>query len=307
MSSAGLKNIVESLIFASADTVSLKEIKDVFDNFKIDVTMKEIEESVSELNTEYEKNGNAFQILKVAGGFQFATRKKYAHFVGKISADVHRKKLSQQAIETLAIIAYKQPITRTEIEFIRGVNVDYIVNSLLERDLITIKGRADGPGRPIIYGTTANFLKVLGINSLEDLPKLREINEILKSEKIEGITEADIDLFNTMSIAAKNEVTSEQGDTGELPIEFPNGNKDSEKKEQSSGTEPPPDSVPELSGEDEEEYDGDNESDEQEDEESDGDYGNDKSPEPEEGTGDSHEEGGPDNDGQINKRRDEPS
>ena len=98
-------------------------------------------------------------------------------------------------METLSIIAYKQPVTRPEIEFIRGVNVDYIVNSLLERELITILGRADSPGRPILYGTTKNFLRVLGLNSLDELPKLREINEILKTEKVEGITEADIDLF----------------------------------------------------------------------------------------------------------------
>ncbi|MCX6157021.1 MAG: SMC-Scp complex subunit ScpB [Ignavibacteriota bacterium] len=209
---------MEALIFASEEEITTKEIKDLLDSFKISVSLKEIDASIEELNVDYEQNSNAFEILKIAGGYVFATRKKFSHFLGKLSAETQRKKLSQSAIETLAIIAYKQPITRTEIEFVRGVNVDYIVNSLLERDLITIKGRADGPGRPILYGTTASFLKVLGLNALEDLPKLKEINDILKNEKIEGISEADIDLFNSMSIQAQAELTNnpKTDDTGEL-------------------------------------------------------------------------------------------
>lgn len=210
MSTAGIKNIVEALIFASDEEITAKEIKDLLDGFKISVSTKEVDLSIDELNADYEKNNTAFEIIKLAGGYVFATRKKFSHFLGKLSAETQRKKLSQSAIETLAIIAYKQPITRSEIEFIRGVNVDYIVNSLLERDLITIKGRADGPGRPILYGTTASFLKVLGLNALEDLPKLKEINDILKNEKIEGISEADIDLFNSMSIQAQAEISSGQ-------------------------------------------------------------------------------------------------
>ncbi|MCI0472241.1 MAG: SMC-Scp complex subunit ScpB [Ignavibacteria bacterium] len=210
MSSAGIKNIIEALIFASDEEISTKEIKEILDGFKIDVTAKEIEGAIEELNTDYENNANAFEIIKIAGGYIYATKKKYAHFLGKLAAETQKKKLSQSAIETLAIIAYKQPITRSEIEFIRGVNVDYIVNSLLERDLISIKGRADGPGRPILYGTTASFLRVLGLSSLSDLPKLKEINEILRNEKIEGITDADIDLFNTMSIQAQAELQAEK-------------------------------------------------------------------------------------------------
>ncbi|MFA5405346.1 MAG: SMC-Scp complex subunit ScpB [Ignavibacteria bacterium] len=190
---------MESIIFASQDEISSKQIKEILDSFKIESRIPEIEEIVDALNLDYMKNDNAFEIIKIAGGYQFSTRKKFAHFVGKLYTETQRKKLSPSAIETLSIIAYKQPITRSDIEFIRGVNVDYIVNSLLERDLICIKGRASGPGRPILYGTTDNFLKVLGLNSLEDLPKLREINEILKNEKIEGITEADIDLFNSIN------------------------------------------------------------------------------------------------------------
>lgn len=235
MSNAGIKNIVEALIFASDEEITTKEIKDLLDGFKISVSLKEVDASVEELNTDYEQNSNAFEIIKLAGGYVFATRKKFSHFLGKLSAETQRKKLSQSAIETLAIIAYKQPITRTEIEFIRGVNVDYIVNSLLERDLITIKGRADGPGRPILYGTTASFLKVLGLNALEDLPKLKEINDILKNEKIEGISEADIDLFNSMSIQAQSEIENnpKTDDTGELNFDEQTAANNEEVKEES--------------------------------------------------------------------------
>lgn len=199
MFNAGLKNIIEAIVFASQDEIPVKQIKEILDSFKIESKAAEIEEIIAALNLEYMNNDSAFEIIKIAGGYQFATRKKFAHFVGKLYTETQRKKLSPSAIETLSIIAYKQPITRSDIEFIRGVNVDYIVNSLLERDLISIKGRASGPGRPILYGTTDNFLKALGLNTLEDLPKLREINEILKNEKIDGITEADIDLFNSVN------------------------------------------------------------------------------------------------------------
>ncbi len=234
MFNAGLKNIVESIIFASQEEISSKQIKEILDSFKIESKVAEIDEIVEALNIEYLNNDNAFEIIKIAGGYQYATRKKFAHFIGKLYTETQRKKLSPSAIETLAIIAYKQPITRSDIEFIRGVNVDYIVNSLLERDLISIKGRAGGPGRPILYGTTNNFLKVLGLNSTEDLPKLREINEILKNEKIDGITEADIDLFNSVNTESNLFSTGTPNPVGATLYEtesVTNGNENTEKIE----------------------------------------------------------------------------
>jgi len=217
LSYSDIINIVEALIFGSDEEISQVQIKEILNSFRISSSVKEIEEAVNELNSRYEKSRNAFSIMKIAGGYQFATRKEYAHYIGKLYTESQKKKLSQQAIETLSIIAYKQPITRSDIEFVRGVNVDYIVNSLLERDLISITGRANTPGRPILYGTTKNFLKVLGMNSLDDLPKLKEINDILKNEKIEGISEADIDLFNSVNNPESNPVSTEQN----VAIEFP--------------------------------------------------------------------------------------
>ena len=214
MVSTELKNIVESIIFASEEEVTSKQIKDIIDKSGLRISMAEVEESVSFLNDEYKTGNKSFEILKIAGGFSFATKKEYGRFIGKLFEDKQRKKLSPSALETLAIIAYKQPITRSEMEFIRGVNVDYIVNSLLEKDMINIHGRADAPGRPILYGTTKNFLKVLGLNSLEDLPKLKEINEILKNQEIEGITEADIELFNSVN----NPEMNKDRESGQLEL-----------------------------------------------------------------------------------------
>lgn len=199
MGSPELRNIVESIIFASEDEIASQQIKEIIEKGGLRVSVPEIEQSVEELNDDYRRDNKSFEILKIAGGYTFATKKEYGRFIGKLFEDRQKKKLSPSALETLAIIAYKQPITRSEMEFIRGVNVDYIVNSLLEKDLITIHGRAETPGRPILYATTKTFLKVLGLNSLDDLPKLKEINEILKNEQIEGITEADIELFNSVN------------------------------------------------------------------------------------------------------------
>lgn len=199
MISPEIKNIVESLIFASEEEINPRQIKEIIEKGGVRISVAEVEEAVNVLNEEYKLNNKPFEIIKIAGGFSFATKKEYGRFIGKLFEDKQKKKLSPSALETLAIIAYKQPITRSEMEFIRGVNVDYIVNSLLEKDLITIHGRAETPGRPILYGTTKTFLKVLGLNSVEDLPKLKEINEILKNQEIEGITEADIELFNSVN------------------------------------------------------------------------------------------------------------
>ncbi|HMQ67700.1 MAG TPA: SMC-Scp complex subunit ScpB, partial [Ignavibacteria bacterium] len=219
MVSTEIKNIVESIIFASEDEIGSRQIKEIIDKSGLRVSISEIEESVTLLNEEYITNNKSFEILKIAGGYSFATKKEYGRFIGKLFEDKQRKKLSPSALETLAIIAYKQPITRSEMEFIRGVNVDYIVNSLMEKELITIQGRADSPGRPILYSTTKTFLKVLGLNAIEDLPKLKEINEILKDQEIEGITQADIDLFNSF-----NDNAPEKGYEGSHQLELISSN-----------------------------------------------------------------------------------
>jgi len=180
-----IKQIVEALIFASDEPIDIQTIvniiKSVDKEEEIEIYSL-VENAIEELNQFYEENGVAFRIIKIAKGYQFATRPEFSRYVGFMNTERRQKRLSQAALETLAIIAYKQPITKPEIERIRGVNADYILSILLEKNLICIKGRAESVGRPLIYGTTDEFLKYFGINDISDLPKPREIEEILSDE-----------------------------------------------------------------------------------------------------------------------------
>lgn len=178
-------SVIEALIFASDDSLSADEIiraiKEI-DGDDVQITKEEIENTVDLLNNKYNENGNSFKIMRIANGFIYATSEEYAKFVGYLSSERAKRRLSQAALETLSIIAYKQPVTKPELESIRGVNPDYILNTLLEKNLITIKGRAESVGRPLLYGTTDEFLKYFGLNDLSDLPKPRELEEIMQDE-----------------------------------------------------------------------------------------------------------------------------
>lgn len=141
---------------------------------------------IEELNKEYEAAQRPYRIVVIAGGYQFATLPDYAEWLGKLFKEQARRKLSQSSVEALAIIAYRQPISKPEIEAIRGVNCDYVLKTLLEKELVTIVGRAPTPGRPLLYGTTKDFLKYFGLNDVSDLPRPREIEEILGESQFEA-------------------------------------------------------------------------------------------------------------------------
>ncbi len=181
-----IKHIVEALIFASDEPIEINSIVNIIQSVDKDTSEIElyslVESSIDELNEFYAANGIAFRIIKIARGYQFATRPEFSRYVGFMNTERRKKRLSQAALETLAIIAYKQPITKPEIEKIRGVNADYILSTLLEKNLICIKGRADTVGRPLLYGTTDEFLKYFGIGDISELPKPREIEEIMNDE-----------------------------------------------------------------------------------------------------------------------------
>jgi segregation and condensation protein B len=178
-------SIIEALIFSSDEPITaselVKAIKGI-DGEEIQISENEVVKCIEELNLAYEDKSSAFQIIKIAGGYLFATRSEYAKYVGFLSSEKSKRRLSQAALETLAIIAYKQPVTKPELEIIRGVNSDYILNTLLEKSLVAINGRAETIGRPLLYGTTTEFLKYFGLDKLSDLPKPREIEEIMKDE-----------------------------------------------------------------------------------------------------------------------------
>ncbi|NWF88612.1 MAG: SMC-Scp complex subunit ScpB [Ignavibacteriaceae bacterium] len=179
------KSVVEALIFSSdepiPDSEIIKAIKAI-DGDDTDISIEDIKKSVEELNLSYKQNNQAINIVQVAKGYLHATKPEYAKYVGYLSTEKSKRRLSQAALETLAIIAYKQPITKPELESIRGVNSDYILTTLLEKQLITITGRAETIGRPLLYETTREFLKYFGLKDLSDLPKPREIEDIMQDE-----------------------------------------------------------------------------------------------------------------------------
>ena len=166
---------IESLIFASTKAITKKDIKQTLaSHYKSTFKDKEIQTSLDELRSKYTEEVFPFEIIEIAGGFQFMTKGTYYPLVSQFLRLESKKKLSKAALETLAIIAYKQPITKSGIESIRGVNCDYTVAKLLEKELIEIGGRAEGPGRPLLYITTEKFMNHFGLKSLNDLPKMKE-------------------------------------------------------------------------------------------------------------------------------------
>jgi len=206
-------SIIEALIFSSDEPIPASEIvraiKEI-DGEETKISVKDITKAVDFLNSKYEDDEKSFQIRLIAGGFTFATKEEYAKYVGFLSSVKSKRRLSQAALETLAIIAYKQPITKPEIEVLRGVNSDYMMNTLLEKKLITIKGRAETIGRPLLYVTTDEFLKYFGLNKISDLPKPREVEEIMKDE--EFIEAKRKIMMNQIEEIVENEVTSGDDD-----------------------------------------------------------------------------------------------
>ena len=215
----GIKKIVEVLIFSSDRPLTLKQMKDIINEEKaetgVTADIRNIEKAANELIEKYSSDEYSFNIIQVAGAYRFATKREFAPWLAKLNKEKLKRRLSQSALETLAIIAYSQPITKAEMEGIRGVNVDYIIGSLLEKDLITIKGRAEVPGRPMLYGTTDNLLEYLGVNSIDDLPHLKAIDEIIKSGPLEGVSQSDIDFYEEIN-QIKEKMTGANSGSGDL-------------------------------------------------------------------------------------------
>ena len=166
------KRIVEALLFVTDKPVSIDTLKDVVKG----IEPTDIREIVEGLNGEYASSSRSFSIKEIAGGFQMLTDPIYSKWIS-VMYKKGPDRLTGPSLETLAIIAYKQPLTRNDIEAIRGVNVDGVLRTLEERSLIRSRGRLEAPGRPILYGTTTEFLQHFGLKSLEELPKLKEFKE----------------------------------------------------------------------------------------------------------------------------------
>ena len=183
------RRIVEAVILGTPEPLSAQRIAAVVPYAK----PAKIKKLVDELNSEYIAQGRAFEIVEVAGGYQMRTLPEFANQLQQIQPQ-RPLRLSKAALETLAIVAYKQPVTRGDVEDVRGVDAGAVLRSLLERKLVRLAGHKEVPGRPMLYGTTRRFLEVFGLESLEDLPSLRQLEELVpRAESTEdgGVAESE--------------------------------------------------------------------------------------------------------------------
>ena len=172
-----IDQIIEALLFANPSPMNQAQLNQVFNS-----SVPSLKDSVKRLNNFYLKHEKPYSINSIAGGFQLATKSDYDIWIRRLLRKSNKLTLSSAALDTLAIIAYKQPIGRYDIEAIRGVDSSGVIKTLLARNLIQIKGRGDGPGRPLLYSTTKNFLEKFGINRLSDMPKLKEVTELIEAD-----------------------------------------------------------------------------------------------------------------------------
>lgn len=170
---------IESLIFVANPSISFDDLKSALEeSLGNSFSDEELNTQLMRLMQKYAAEDYAIEIIEMAGGFRFMTKGAYHHTIGTYLRQNTHKKLSKSALETLAIIAYKQPVTKSELESIRGVNSDYTIQKLLEKDLIEIAGRSDGPGKPLLYNTSSKFTDYFGLKSIADLPKPKEIEPV---------------------------------------------------------------------------------------------------------------------------------
>lgn len=174
-----LQAILESLLFVSSESMSVVRLTSVIGS----VTKSEVEEALRGLGQALEHEGRGVRLAEIAGGYRIVTKQEYASWIKRLDKAKTAAKLSRSALESLAIIAYKQPLVRAEIEEIRGVETSGVLRTLLERKLVRIVGRKEVPGRPIMYGTTKFFLEHFGLNDLSQLPPLREFKELGEAEQ----------------------------------------------------------------------------------------------------------------------------
>ncbi len=171
-----LKQNIEALIFTSEQSITIGEMQSALKAvYSWEVTSEQIKQIIAELTTKYENDDYAFELIEIASGFRFLSKKEYYPIVNTMLQINSKKRLTTAALETLAIIAYKQPVSKSEIENIRGVNCDYSIQKLLEKELINIQGKGDGPGKPILYGISKVFMDHFGLRSAKDLPKLKDV------------------------------------------------------------------------------------------------------------------------------------
>lgn len=213
-----LQEATEAIIFAADEPVEAERIAEIIGEVTgRDLTVEDIETAISRLNEEYDASDRALEIHEWGGGYRMASRSALSPFVQTLFVGEQETSLSRSLMETLAVIAYRQPVTRPEVDFIRGVNSDYAIRKLLEMGLADVEGRADSLGRPLLYETTSLFLEQFGLSSLDDLPTLREVEDLLDDpafdEERAKLLQLDAEEDVSVNVAKElNETESETDD-----------------------------------------------------------------------------------------------
>lgn len=226
-----LKQQIEALIFCSEQSISLEEIKASLKlSFEWELTDEEVIEAIEGIKSKYLSEDFAFELVEISDGFQFLTKKQYHPTINALIQHKSKKKLSVSQMETLAIIAYRQPISKAEVEHIRGVSCDYAVQKLLEKELIEISGKSDGPGRPVLYSTSRTFMDYFGIKNVKDLPQLKDLHvegneigtatEMMDASDLESSTPAEGENLQS------SENLQETPENSESPVSMENDSDD---------------------------------------------------------------------------------
>lgn len=216
---------IEALIFVSEQPITGDEILSCLKSaYGWELKKEQFYSLISELKEKYSSEEFSFELVEIAEGFQFLSKKEYHHAVSVLLQIKAKKRLSTAALETLAIIAYKQPLSKSEIEHIRGVNCDYSIQKLLEKELIVISGKGDGPGKPLLYATSKNFMDHFGLKSVKELPKLKDLHiadsEIgTPSDLMDNEVPVDLDPHASGLKATDNEVIEASEERGDVELE----------------------------------------------------------------------------------------
>jgi segregation and condensation protein B len=216
--------IVEALLFASESPLSSDKIQAVLSakggsaSGGKDITLDEIDAIMNSLNEKYRAEGHSFAIKKIARGYQMYTLPDFAPWIKALFSHNRRERLSQQSLEVLAIVAYRQPIVKTDVDRLRGVNSEGPIFTLLDRKLITIVGRKPTPGRPLLYGTTQEFLTHFGLKDLDDLPKIEELEMLLKRKEETSLTPVVFEKIGEDEVKEPQQVPEEEKVAQEVPL-----------------------------------------------------------------------------------------
>lgn len=176
-SAKNIKSILEAILFAASEPISIKQ----FQHAIPEINAREIRKALAELCDDYQQMNRSFHLVEIANGFQICTRPEFSEWIRKFYIQQVRVTLSPSALETLAIVAYKQPVTRSDVSTIRGVNSDSVINALVEKNLVCVSGRKEGAGRSLLFSTTDTFLQQFGLKNPSELPSLEEIEQLLST------------------------------------------------------------------------------------------------------------------------------